>query len=76
MNNPTKASGSVRTQRVPRPVDTEGNPDDVVPVQVKIPRWLKNGLHEVARIHGRDLTEQVKEMIREAMAAAGVKRRK
>lgn len=66
----------IKTRRVPKPVDTEGDPNDIVPLQVKLPRWMKNGLHELAQQQGRDLSEMLRELIRRAIDEGRVKGRR
>lgn len=52
---------------VPKPVETEGDPDEIVPLQVRLPRWMKAGLHELAVSEGMDLSEKLRELIRRAI---------
>jgi hypothetical protein len=62
-----------KKQHVPKPVETEGDPNEVVPLQVKLPRWMKTGLHQLAQQEGRDLSEMLRELIRRAMDEARIR---
>ena len=49
---------------MPKPAQTEGDPQEVVPMQVKLPRWMKNGALEKAKARGQDLSEYIRDLIR------------
>lgn len=49
---------------MPKPHVTQGHPDDLVPVQVKMPLWLKRRAVEVAKARGQDLSELIRELLR------------
>jgi hypothetical protein len=48
---------------VAKPHATEGKPDDLVPVQVKMPLWLKKRALARARERAQDLSAYIKWLI-------------
>ncbi len=51
---------------VPNKVSLEGDADEKVNLQVKIPRWLKVRVYEHAKAMGKDITDFVQDVLRQA----------
>jgi hypothetical protein len=54
---------------------TEGDPNDLVPVQVKIPLWLKRLVLDDAKANAQDLSEWVRNAMRLALRDKAAVRR-
>lgn len=55
-----------------RRVETKGNdPDEVVPLQIKMPLWLKRRGVARAKELGKSITDYVKDLIREDTGGGG-----
>lgn len=55
-------------QRVPRPVQTKGDPEELVKIQFNAPLWLKRQAVARAKAEGVAWSEWVKAAIREKLA--------
>lgn len=51
---------------MPAHVTTKGKPEDLVPVQVKVPLWLKRRAHQAAAALGKSYSDFLKDAIRDA----------
>jgi hypothetical protein len=53
------------TQGVPQRLSLDGPPDEIVPVQVRMPRWRKQKAAAAAEASGKDLKDWVNDAIQE-----------
>lgn len=54
----------------------EGAPSDLVPIQFRCPLWLKKQVLEDAAAGAQDLSEWMREAVREKLASKGKKSRR
>lgn len=57
----------VRSRALPSKIRTTGNPDEIVPLQVRLPLWMKRQVIECAKDQAQDLSEWMRSAIREAV---------
>jgi hypothetical protein len=66
----------VRSKRLPSKIRTTGNPDEIVPLQVRLPLWMKRQVIECAKEQAQDLSEWLRAAIREAIERQQAKGKK
>jgi hypothetical protein len=62
-----KSHPVVPSVSLPSKVRTSGNPDEIVPLQVRLPLWMKRQVIECAQAKAQDLSEWMRAAIREAI---------
>lgn len=48
---------------VPQKPRTAGDPDDLVPLQIRLPLWMKRRVVEIAASKGKDISEWLRDLI-------------
>jgi hypothetical protein len=61
---------------VPQRLALDGPPEEIVPVQVRMPRWRKQEAAAAASASGKDFKDWVNDAIQEKLDRTGGKRRR